>query len=59
MMRSGRIVIFGVGDAYLAGLAFQARMMRAGFNQFLSSPVYGEQRHLAQTLQSGDCGILL
>jgi DNA-binding MurR/RpiR family transcriptional regulator len=59
MMESRRIVIFGVGDAYLAGLAFQARMMRAGFNQFLSSPVYGEQRHLAQTLKSGDCGILL
>ena len=59
MMSARRIVIFGVGDAFLAGLAFQARMMRAGFNHFLSSPVYGEQRHLAQTLESEDCGILL
>nr|MCR4950488.1 SIS domain-containing protein [Solobacterium sp.] len=59
LMKAENIVIFGVGDAYLAGLAFQARMMRAGFNHFLSSPVYGEQRHLAQTLTRNDCGILL
>lgn len=39
MMNAERVVIFGVGDAFVSGLAFQARMMRAGFNQFLSSPV--------------------
>ncbi len=59
MMNAERIVIFGVGDAFVSGLAFQARMMRAGFNQFLSSPVYGEQSHLAQTLCEKDCGLLL
>ena len=58
-MHAERVVIFGVGDAFVSGLAFQARMMRAGFNQFLSSPVYGEQSHLAQTLGEKDCGLLL
>lgn len=59
LMKSHHCVIFGVGDAFVSGLAFQARMMRAGFKQFLTSPVYGEQRHLAQTLRKEDCAIVL
>lgn len=59
LMNARHTVIFGVGDAFVSGLAFQARMMRAGFSQFLTSPVYGEQRHLAQTLTKEDCGIVL
>lgn len=53
-----RTAIFGIGDAYLAGLTFQARMMRAGIS-FLTTPVYGEQHHLSQTLNDDDCGLLL
>lgn len=52
------VAIFGVGDAYLSGLTFQARMTRAGIN-FLVTPVYGEQEHLSQTLKPNDCGLLL
>lgn len=52
------VAIFGIGDAYLSGLTFQARLMRAGVN-FLTAPVYGEQGHLAQTLSHGDAGLLL
>lgn len=52
------VAIFGVGDAYLSGLTFQARMTRAGIN-FLVTPVYGEQLHLSQTLKTTDCGLLL
>lgn len=55
---AGHVGIFGVGDAYLAGLTFQARMMRTGFN-FLVTPVYGEQGHLAENMGRGDCGLLL
>ena len=50
--------VFGVGDAYLAGLTFQARMMRAGTN-YLTASVDGEQTHLAETLHDGDVGLLL
>ena len=50
--------IFGVGDAYLAGLMFQARMIRAG-TVCLATPVYGEQHHLAQTMHKEDCALFL
>lgn len=59
MMNASHIVLFGVGDAYMAGLAFQARLMRAGFMNVLTSPVYGEQRHLASTLSPQDCALVL
>jgi len=52
------VALFGIGDAYLAGLTFQARMMRSGTN-YLATPVYGEQHHLALTMHSGDAGIVL
>lgn len=55
---ASHVGIFGVGDAYLSGLTFQARMMRTGRN-FLVTPVYGEQGYLAQNMSRGDCGILL
>lgn len=59
MMNAAHIVLFGVGDAYMAGLAFHARMMRAGFTNVLTSPVYGEQRHLASSLTPHDCALVL
>lgn len=59
LLKSSHIVIFGIGDAYVAGLAFQARMMRAGFHHVLTSPVYGEQRHLAASLSQHDCALVL
>jgi DNA-binding MurR/RpiR family transcriptional regulator len=52
------VALFGIGDAYLAGLTFQARMMRSG-TIYLATPVYGEQHHLAQTMHAGDVGIVL
>ncbi len=55
---AGKVALFGVGDAYLAGMIFQTRMMRSGSN-FLISSVDGEQHHLAQTLSRNDCGLLL
>lgn len=55
---ASHVALFGIGDAYLAGLTFQARMMRSGTN-YLATPVYGEQHHLAQTLHAGDAGIVL
>ena len=58
MKNSQNVAVFGVGDAYLAGLTFQARLTRIGVN-FLATPVYGEQIHLAQTLTNKDCGLLL
>lgn len=50
--------LFGIGDAYLAGLSFQARMMRLGI-YFLATPVYGEQIHQADTLAKEDAALLL
>lgn len=50
--------LFGIGDAYLAGLSFQARMMRIGI-YFLATPVYGEQIHQADTLAIEDAALLL
>lgn len=59
MMRSAKnVALFGVGDAYLAGLAFQASMTRAGTN-YIVTPVYGEQGHLSNTLNANDCALLL
>ena len=58
MKQAKNVAIFGVGDAYLAGLAFQASMTRAGTN-YIVTPVYGEQGHLARTLHSNDCALLL
>lgn len=55
---ANHVALFGIGDAYLAGLTFQARMMRSGTN-YLATPVYGEQLHLAQTMHTGDVGIVL
>lgn len=52
------VALFGVGDAYLAGLAFQASMTRTGTN-YIVTPVYGEQGHLAKTLHPDDCALLL
>jgi len=52
------VALFGIGDAYLAGLTFQARMMRSG-TIYLATPVYGEQHHLAQSMHAGDAGIVL
>lgn len=50
--------LFGIGDAYLAGLAFQTRMMRLGIH-FLATPVYGEQNHQADTLTRDDAALIL
>lgn len=58
MKKAKNVAIFGVGDAYLAGLAFQASMTRAGTN-YIVTPVYGEQGHLARTLTPSDCALLL
>lgn len=58
MKEATHVAIFGVGDAYLAGLTFQARMMRTGLNMLVST-VYGEQGYLAENMHRGDCGILL
>lgn len=58
MADANDVAIFGVGDAYLAGLAFQASLTRAGIN-FLSTPVYGEQGALAHTLSKNDCALVL
>lgn len=58
MQEAKNVAIFGVGDAYLAGLAFQASLTRAGIN-FLSTPVYGEQGALANTLSKKDCALVL
>ncbi len=58
LTRAQRIVLFGVGDAYVSGLSFQARMIRAGV-PVLTTSVYGEQRHLSQTLTENDCAIIL
>lgn len=58
MKESEHVAIFGVGDAYLAGLSFQASLTRAGIN-FLSTPVYGEQNALASTLRRKDCALVL
>lgn len=53
-----QVSLYGIGDAYLAGLTFQARMARSGTN-YLATPVYGEQHHLAQSMHAGDAGIVL
>lgn len=58
MKQAKNVAIFGVGDAYLAGLSFQASMTRAGTN-YIVTPVYGEQGHLAKTLHQEDCALLL
>ncbi len=58
MKGAKNVAIFGVGDAYLAGLAFQASMTRSGTN-YIVTPVYGEQGHLAKTLHPEDCALLL
>ena len=58
MKNAKNVAIFGVGDAYLAGLAFQASMTRTGTN-YIVTPVYGEQGHLAKTLHTDDCALLL
>lgn len=59
MMKNAKhVALFGVGDAYLAGLAFQASMIRTGTN-YIVTPVYGEQGHLAKTLHPDDCALLL
>ncbi len=58
MKNAKNVALFGVGDAYLAGLAFQASMTRTGTN-YIVTPVYGEQGHLAKTLRSDDCALLL
>lgn len=58
LQKARNVGIFGVGDAYLAGLTFQARLTRIGVN-FLVTPVYGEQGHLSRTLTSQDCALLL
>lgn len=58
MKKARNVALFGVGDAYLAGLAFQASLTRAGIN-YLSTPVYGEQGALAYTLDKDDCGLVL
>ena len=58
MKNAKHVALFGVGDAYLAGLAFQASMTRAGTN-YIVTPVYGEQGHLAKTLYPEDCALLL
>ncbi len=58
MQAASSVALFGIGDAYLAGLSFVARMTRTGVN-YLTTPVYGEQMHLAQSLNRGDCGLLL
>lgn len=59
MNKANRTLIFGVGDAYLAGLTFQARMIRDGNTSFLSTSVYGEQLHLARTATRNDCAFIL
>lgn len=58
LKKAQNVAIFGVGDAYLAGLTFQARLTRIGVN-FLATPVYGEQGHLARTMSPKDCSLLL
>lgn len=58
LKQADNVALFGVGDAYLAGLAFQASMTRAGIN-YIVTPVYGEQGHLVRTLHPSDCALLL
>ena len=58
LMNARHKALFGIGDAYLAGLAFQTRMMRLGIH-FLATPVYGEQNHQADTLDSVDAALIL
>lgn len=58
MKDAQKVAIFGIGDAYLAGQAFQASLMRAGII-VLSTPVYGEQNALANTLGRNDCALVL
>lgn len=58
MQNARHVALFGIGDAYLSGLTFQARMMRIS-THILATPVYGEQHHLSETLKKGDCGLLL
>ena len=58
LKQADNVALFGVGDAYLAGLAFQASMTRAGIN-YIGTPVYGEQGHLVRTLHPSDCALLL
>lgn len=57
-MKASQKALFGIGDAYLAGLSFQTRMMRLGIH-FLATPVYGEQYHQADTLSNKDAALLL
>ena len=50
MMKNAKhVALFGVGDAYLAGLAFQASMTRTGTN-YIVTP---------KTLHPDDCALLL
>lgn len=58
LMNARHKALFGIGDAYLAGLAFQTRMMRLGIH-FLATPVYGEQNHQADTLTRDDAALIL
>lgn len=58
LQQANASAIFGSGDAFLVGMSFQTRMMRAGIN-FLVTSVSGEQIHLAQSLKQGDCALLL
>lgn len=50
--------VFGTGDAYLCGLMFQARMVRAGI-QMTAEPVYGEQHHRSMILTPEDAALIL
>jgi DNA-binding MurR/RpiR family transcriptional regulator len=58
LQNADRKGIFGLGDAYLCGLAFQAEMMRAGFT-YLTTPIYGEQGHLTEIFSERDAALLL
>lgn len=58
LINANQRALFGIGDAYLAGLSFQTRMLRIGMH-FLTTPVYGEQGHLAQAMTSSDAALIL
>lgn len=53
-----KVGIFGLGDAYLAGLSFQMKMMQIGVN-YLTTSIHGEQNILCQSLNKDDAAILI
>lgn len=53
-----QIGIFGLGDAYLAGLSFQMKMMHIGIN-CVSTSIPGEQNVQCSALRKGDAALLI